>query len=173
MGAAPSHLAQLDAVQTSAEKFIGPGGPELDSLEHRRRVGALTYLYKLQCWDAPERMRRMIPPRMPRPPVGSTRASRAAYASWHPYKFVQPLPYKSLDNALHAFPFGVIDLWNTLPAWFFDKGFDLKYLQTFKVRVHKFLGGKAVFNPALVRLRAGRQGRPAAATGGDAHAMIT
>ena len=144
MGAAPSHLQQLYAVQTSAETLIGLDGSALDSLEHRRRVGALTYLYKLQCWDAPERLKRMIPPRLPCPPVGSTRASRAARAAWHPYKFVQPLHCRSLDNALRAFPFGVIDLWNSLPAWFFDNGFDLKYLQTFKDRVHKLLGSKTV-----------------------------
>ena len=118
----------------------------------------------------------MIPPRLPCPPVGSTRASRAARAAWHPYKFLQPLHYRSLDNALRAFPFGVIDLWNSLPAWFFDNGFDFKYLQTFKVRVHKFLGGKAVYNPALVKLRAndlrrGSQAYRAANNGGDVHAM--
>ena len=78
MGAAPSHLKLLDDVQESAVKLIEAGGPELDTLDHRRRVGALAYLYKLQCWDAPERLKRMVPPRLPRPPMGRTRASRAA-----------------------------------------------------------------------------------------------
>ena len=160
MGAAPSHLKLLDDVQESAVKLIEAGGPELDTLDHRRRVGALAYLYKLQCWDAPERLKRMVPPRLPRPPMGRTRASRAAYETWHPHKFEQPLPHKSLDNALRAFPFGVIDLWNSLPSWFFDSGFNLAHLQTFKVRVHKFLGGKAVCNPALVSLRARGRGGP-------------
>ena len=118
-------------------------------------------------------MQAMIPPRLPRPPLGRTRASRAEYESWHPHKFAQPLDYRSIDYALRAFPFGIIDTWNSLPAWFFDAGFDLKNLQTFKVRVHKFLGGKTVINPALAGLRArgarGRQDRRAATNDGDAH----
>ena len=154
MGSAPSNLRLLDEVQLTAEKIIGPSGPVLDTLEHRRKVGALTYLFKLHCWNAPPRMQRMIPPRLPRPPLGRTRASRTAYESWHPYKLAQPLDYRSLDNALRAFLFGVIDTWNSLPAWFFDAGFDLKNMQTFKARVHQFLGGKIVLNPALARLRA-------------------
>ena len=91
MGAAPSNLGLLDEVQQAAEKLIGPDGPILDTLDHRRRVGALSYLYKLQCWDAPPRMQAMIPPRLPRPPLGRTRASRAEYESWHPHNLRSPL----------------------------------------------------------------------------------
>ena len=101
-----------------------------------------------------------MPPRLPRPPAGRTRASKFAYESWHPHKFQNVLPHRSLDNARRAFPFCAIDDWNSLPAWFFDGGFDFKNLQTFKIRVHNFLGGKSVLNPALVRLR--KRGR-----GGD------
>ena len=62
----------------------------------------------------------------------------------------------SQQSARRAFPYCIIDDWNSLPAWFFDDGFALKHLQAFKVRVHKFLGGKVVFNPALARLRGSR-----------------
>ena len=156
MGAAPTHLSALDAVQASALKLIGDDGLELDTLEHRRKVGALTYLYKLHCWDAPPRLQRIIPPRAPRPPVGMTRASKLAHATWHEHKLQNVLPVRSLDSARRAFPYCIIDDWNSLPAWFFDNGFALKHLQALKVRVHKFLGGKVVFNPAHARLRGSR-----------------
>ena len=44
MGAAESHLERLDAVQEEAARIIGPTASSLESLDHRRRVGALTYL---------------------------------------------------------------------------------------------------------------------------------
>ena len=62
MGAAPSHLEHLDAVQRAAAHLIGEDGLELDSLDHRRRVGALTYLYKLRCWTPPARLQNLVPP---------------------------------------------------------------------------------------------------------------
>ena len=158
MGAAPTHLHSLDAVQASAEKLIGDGGPELDSLDHRRRVGALTYLYKLQCWSPPPRLQRLLPPRLVQPPLGRTRAGRQARVTWHANKFANPLPARSLDNARRAFPYGVIDDWNSLPEWFFDNGFDFAHLQSFKVRVHQHLGGKTVMNPNVAQLRRGRGG---------------
>ena len=95
----------------------------------------------------------MVPPLSSRPPAGRTRASKLAYDTWHEHKFENILPPRSLDNARRAFPFGVIEDWNALPAWFFDGGFDYHHLQTFKVRVHQFLGGKTVLNPALARMR--------------------
>ena len=153
MGAAPSHPATLDAIQTSAGALIGADGPALDSLDHRRRVGALTYLYKLQCWDPPPRLQRLVPPRLSRPTLGMTRASQIAYTTWHANKFENVLPVRSLDNARRAFPYSLICDWNALPAWFFDNGFDLAHLQSFKLRVHQHLGGQAVLNPALQRLR--------------------
>ena len=149
MGAAASHLETLDAVQASAVKLIGDDGLAIDTLSHRRRVGALTYLYKLQCWDPPPRLQQMVPPLLPRPAQGRTRASKLAHDTWHAHKLSNILPLRSLDNARRAFPFCVIDDWNSLPAWFFDDGISFDHLQTFKTRVHQFLGGKAVLNPAL------------------------
>jgi len=137
MGAADCHLAQLDAVQEEAARIIGPAASALDSLDHRRRVGALTYLYKLQCWDAPERLSRMVPESLPRPPPGRTRLARNAYDTWHPHKFSSPLPVRSLDRALRAFPFGIINDWNKLPEDFFQQGFDFSHLQCFKNNVNK------------------------------------
>ena len=131
-------------------------GPELDSLDHRRRVGALTYLSKLQCWGPPPRLQRLVPPRLAQPVLGRTRASQLAHNTWHANKLANTFPVHSLDNARRAFPYAIIEDWNSLPAWFFDNGFDLKHMQTFKVRVHEHLGGKTVLNPALLRGRGAR-----------------
>ena len=50
MCAADTYVGALDGVQRRAGRAIGEG-IVLDSLAHRRKVGALTYLYKLQCGD--------------------------------------------------------------------------------------------------------------------------
>ena len=51
MGAAQSNLKRLDRVQDAAALIIGDEAEALDTIEHRRRVGALTYLYKIQSWE--------------------------------------------------------------------------------------------------------------------------
>ena len=139
MGAADSHLAGLDAVQADAARIIGPSAGSLESLDHRRRVGAHTYLYKLQCWDAPERLSRMIPEKLPRPPPGRTRLATHNHATWHPHKFSPPLPLRSLDRARRTFPFGIINEWNEFPQEFFQNGFDFSHLQKFKCNVNRHL----------------------------------
>ena len=85
-----------------------------------------------------------------------TRASKLASATWHEHKLQNVLPVRSLDSARRSFPYCIIDDWKSLPIWFFNNGFTLSHLQTFKVRVHKFLGGQTVLNPALARLRGRR-----------------
>ena len=75
MGAAQSNVKRLDRVQDAAAFIIVDEAGALDSLEHRRRVGSLMYLYKIQSWVVPDKLRQMIPPRLERPPRGRTRAS--------------------------------------------------------------------------------------------------
>ena len=117
MGAAPTHLEKLDAVQHAAERLIGDNNLALDSLVHRRYVAALTYLYKLQGWPScPAALLAMIPPCLPLPDMGRTRASLRAHREWHPAKLQNPLPPRSTIRASTAFPFGVLDKWNNLPA---------------------------------------------------------
>ena len=56
MEAAEPHLRKLDAVQNAAFARLGPAAaelPNLNSLAHRRMVGALAYLFKLQSWTPP------------------------------------------------------------------------------------------------------------------------
>ena len=139
MGAAPTHLDRLDSVQRSAAALIGPAAARLDFLEHRRRVGALTYLYKLQCWEVPPMLRQMIPERLARPTWGRTRASQAAHDGWHEHMLTPLLPGPGPDILRRSFPACVVADWNRLPADFFSGGIERSKLQTFKVNVHRFL----------------------------------
>ena len=108
MGAAHRNLKRLDRVQEAAALIIGAEADTLASLEHRRRVGALVYLYKLQSWDAPEKLRQMIPSKLERPPRGRTRASAREHDSWHETKF-QPVPAGiGPDYIARGFPFCII-----------------------------------------------------------------
>ena len=138
MGAADTYLAKLDAVQDAAVTLFVPDAPPLDTLDHRRRVGALTYLYKLQSWECPDRLRAMVPPRLPCP-AGRTRAEVAARATWHRAKFANPLTFRSLARVQRSFPYGVIDDWNALPPALFTRDYTLEGLQDFKVSVHRAL----------------------------------
>ena len=104
----------------------------MDSLEHRRRVGALTYLYKLQSCDAPDKLRQMIPPKLEKPPRGRVRASAVAHDTWHDNKFKPISAVTGPDYIARGFPFCVIDDWNRLPTEFFADGFELSQLQSFK-----------------------------------------
>ena len=88
MGAAQTNLKRLDRVQEGAAGLkIEAEADILDSLGHRRRVGALAYLYKLQSWDAPGKLRQMIPPKLERPPRGRTHASSREQDSRHANKY--------------------------------------------------------------------------------------
>jgi len=104
-------------------------------------VGAHAYLYKIQSWDAPERLTRMIPERLSRPPPGRTRLARQAHETWHAHKLTNVLPLRSLDRTRRAFPFGVIKEWNSLPAEFFQDAFEYSRLQNFKCSVNMHLRG--------------------------------
>ena len=108
MGVPQTNLQRLDRVQEAAALIIGADADTLDALEHRRRVGALANLYKLQSWDAPENLRQIIPPKFERPPRGRTRASSREHDSWHESKF-QPVPVGiGPDYIARGFPFCII-----------------------------------------------------------------
>ena len=75
-----SHLTLLDKVQRRAERLIASVGeqeqqPPLDSLEHRRMVGALTVLHKAQVQQVPHLGGLRIPWRQP------TRSTRSVQSS--------------------------------------------------------------------------------------------
>ena len=136
--AAAMHCTALPSTG-AAGLTIGAEVHTLGSLEHRRRIGALAHLYKLQSWGAPEKLRQMIPSKLERPPRGRTRASAREHDSWHETKF-QPVPAGiGPDYIARGFPFCIIKDWNRLPANFFTDGFDIAHLQSFKGKVNNFL----------------------------------
>ena len=87
MGAAQSNPKRLNRVQDAAALIIGDVAGALDSLEHRRRVGASMDVYKIQSWDVPDKLRQMIPPILERPPRSRARASALEHDTWYEYKF--------------------------------------------------------------------------------------
>ena len=59
--AAATNMAQLDKVQQRALHFLGPG-TILQSLQLRRMVAALSYLFKLHYIPGPPQVKAMLPP---------------------------------------------------------------------------------------------------------------
>ena len=71
MGAAPTHLAQLDRIQRRALHILGPH-VLLQSLAAKRMVSATAYMYKLLSVNGP--LSNLTPPPLNPPPVLRTRA---------------------------------------------------------------------------------------------------
>ena len=138
MAAPRTCLAKLDNIQHRAAAFCGQG-VVLDPLKHRRKVAALSYLFKLQCISGPSCLTTIVPDKLPRPRVGRTRAEQNQYASWHSYKLLCPLDHRSPEYMRRAFPYCVITDWNNIPPSFFDAGIGIEGLQSFKKKVHHFL----------------------------------
>ena len=128
--------------------IMGTAGSQLDSLDHRRKVGALSYFYKLQCRSGPTRLLSMIPPPLARPAVGRTRASLTASDAWHPRMFALPSP-NSNDQLKRAFPYGIVPLWNSLPHEILDEEPSLSRLNHFKSSVNLHLRSHVRNGPSL------------------------
>ena len=112
MGAAPSHLALLDKVQACALKTIGPD-TILQTLQHRRTVSALCYMYKLLCCDPPPQLASIVP--APRPAL-QTPVTRAQHvlSDAHPFQLSLDLPVRCPNLARRPFPHCVVELWSGL-----------------------------------------------------------
>ena len=99
-------------------------------------------MYKIQSWDAPERLKHMIPPRLQRPLTpGRTRASKQLYATWHLNQLEQPVAARAANHVLRSFPYALVDEWNSLPPDLFAQGFTLANIDSFKTGVHRHLSG--------------------------------
>ena len=86
MGAAKTHLSRLDRVKRNALHVLGPG-ILLQSLQARRTVAALAYLYKLQYISGPPQLRAIVPP--PATPIENGRPTRSNHAL-HGYQLQLP-----------------------------------------------------------------------------------
>ena len=136
MGAAPTHLHQLDGVQRKALRMIGPDAV-IQSLAARRSVYALTYLYKLACLENHPELRAIVPPRQTPDTEPRTRSQHAPH---HQYQLQSVLPVTASNSLRRSFPYGVVEEWNKLPpSTFPGDRLSLKSLQTFKTNTHRHL----------------------------------
>ena len=137
LGASNSSLSRLDSVQRRALHVLGPG-VLLQSLSARRKVAAMSYLYKLQCIPGPARLTAMVPPQLP---FGdpSCQRTRRQLVPRHQYQLATVLDPRSRNSALRAFPHSIISDWNSLPKDVLPTPPNLKSLQGFKSRVSKLI----------------------------------
>jgi len=137
IGAAASHLLRLDRVQCRAQRIIG-GEAALPSLGDRRTMAALSYIYKLYTITTPPQLRRILPPLMQHPTHPRTRRQHRAY-SGHEYQLRDTLPARCPDLLKRAFPYCVVEKWNTIPTDVLGGPPRRKHLQGFKSRLWKYL----------------------------------
>ena len=112
MGAAETHLQQLNRVQRRTLHIIG-ASTWLPSLTHRQLVAACTFLYKLFYLPPLSPLRSLLPPKAPVP----SRPTRLATSSiqGHSHQLETGLPIRSNSSSLRAFPACVVPIWNALP----------------------------------------------------------
>ena len=134
MGASQTTLRQLANVQRRALHVIGPGS-FLPSLEVRRAVAALCFLYKLHYLPGPAILTRLLPPPAPLP----QRETSIKLAVHHNYQLTHPQSCHSRSNVLRSFPNAIISTWNSLPSVALQAFPSSRGLQTFKTRVYHHL----------------------------------
>ena len=143
MGAPSSYLAQLESIQRRALRIINPDY-WLPSLAIRRAVAALCYIYKLMTLPASSPLRSLVPqqrPDLPLPTVCSTR-HQSATAQLNRFQLASAVPFTARNTILHAFPSGILNTWNSLPATLLPDSPTSKHLQSFKEKVYYHLRSK-------------------------------
>ena len=135
MGAAKSHLQQLDRVQRKALSILGPNAV-LQSLQARRTVYALAYLFKLMTLQGPPQLLALVPPRLSPP---TERRTRAQHVARHHAQLQLDLLPSAPGLLARSFPYCVIGAWNDLPVHLLPANPQIKSLQSFKVGVHRQL----------------------------------
>ena len=124
MSCPPSIPALLDKVQRRAERLMASIGEQeqqlsLDSLEHRRKVGALTVLHKAQVQQVPHLAGLRIPWRQP------TRSTRSVLSS----DCQVEVPHSRSSTHQRTFVSVISRLWNTM-----SRTVELQYLNTERMK---------------------------------------
>ena len=110
MSVAPTTLAPLSSIQRRALHIIGDGA-YLPSLEIRRAIGALCFLYKLHYHDGPDIVTALLPP--PAPPLQHCRTRQCSeILARHAFQLECALPRQSRNNVLRSFPDAAVGQWN-------------------------------------------------------------
>ena len=138
MGASPTTLSQLDAVQRRAMNIIGPNSC-LQRLELRRQVAALSFLFKLQCPPQHPILKKILSPRQQPLPASRTTRLQAAKSTQHDLQLANPLPLSARGSLSRSFPFCVTSQWNDLPPPLLQTAPDLKHMPLFKGAVNRHL----------------------------------
>ena len=141
LGAAPTHLNKLDAVQSRAIKIIGISEKaaandfNIQSLRHRRNVAASTLMYKMHTPACPEKLKELCPP-------AQTRRRNTRLNSLIQQHAVETKRTKTLSFDRTFTVSGAL-LWNDLPSnvvGIVDPSESTNCdLQGFKKRVNKYL----------------------------------
>ena len=137
MGAAPTHLHQLDRVQRRALHIIGPN-TILQSLASRRHVTALSFPYKLLCMSGPDQLTAMVPPLHPPPGPARTRSNHRVQVRYA-FQLSEQLPAAAPNFLRRVFPHCTVHTWNTLLPSLLSHAPCLKSLQSFKEAVNRYL----------------------------------
>ena len=138
MGAAATHLSQLDRVQHRVLPLIGTGAA-MDTLSLRRRVAGLTTLYKLHYITSPPALAATRPARAITPAIAPATRRRSAANLAHELQLQTALPARSCNVALRSFPECLIEAWNELPATLLRDAPSAKGMQQFKVLTYRYL----------------------------------
>ena len=129
----------LDRVQRKALHIIGHGA-WLPSLQHRRTVAGLTFLYKLHCLPNNSPLKTLLPAQPTiRPAVLHPTRLSSALAKCHPFTLSHGLPIRSRRSVRNAFPACVIPVWNSLPQFLLSRPPQPQHMQQFKTNVHRYL----------------------------------
>ena len=132
MGACPTSLSWLDAIQRRAIKIINAPPDALDKIQiqplaQRRNVGCLTLLHRMYHQEAPSLLNGLLPkPKLVR---RETRQSSCQHTA------TLELPQSSTTAHQRSFLPATVRLWNSLP----DRIVTIRDRQKFKCEVNTFL----------------------------------
>ena len=127
LSSAPTHLNKLDKIQRRALRLVqdAPLPTQLDSLEHRRDVGAMTVLHKAQVLQVPHLASLCFPPRT------AQRSTRTVLSS----QLLVEVPRSRASQHLRTFSARVARMWNLFTA---TKDVSLMSTQQVKVAAHRW-----------------------------------
>ena len=138
MGAADTHLRRLECVQSCAARICKDEG-SLDNLVHRRRVLALTFLFKIQYHMTHARLRAMVPPRFDLGSEGSRITGCTVMLAGHDLRLLNKLDAHAHNALWRSFPYCAVNIWNhILPELLLDS-LVIEHMESFKVGVHCWL----------------------------------
>ena len=128
MGASATALRHLDTVQRKALKIIHHQ-TWLPSLDIRRAVSALCYLYKLVSLPSSSLLKAVLPARADIHASGHHTRQDVRNSARHHYQLDSGLPLQACNSTHRSFPFSAVSLWNDLPAALLREAPSHKWLQ--------------------------------------------